>query len=627
MMTDIDRIVKFFLHIFHLQSCLSGEIDEGQEYRLVSSDSDLSQIYELRVKHHSAWKTRRMSIRRIGESVESKSTCYVVTYDDRLVIKIPPFPLADFSKYLESIQIEIEVAKQLSPQVHCLAPTLSSILLKVPEIQARLSENTADVEAAYIELLTKEPRFQGYLKIGDRFAFFMSLSKHPFFNQVIEKIHGDRRWMQDEMYKNSRVFQSPEGFESVYGVQKIDLYDHIHEMIKDFSRKTDALLTLYGSETPVPDYQKQEWLFAALANKPIRFDTGELPSEFCEDIINLFPALIQENKEWVDVYRKTVSAHIRKKNFDKNRTRIESLIVNILNLIHRLKKSRVAIRDLKPDNILVMGDESDVYSHLADPDKYDLGLIDLETAARFNQKDPHEFRQPMLAGTSVYMTPSHIFKNEALIEVFGNEVPRVFYMQDWFSAIGMIYDLVKGRWLFKKTSRLIPEIARAIKRGKKNHTPMPDIFFNVSRAFWKSAEEEMTAAIEKDREMLQLIHLTLPEHIADMFLEEIRKEKDVLIGLIKDCAFKFSPKNAQKLIDATYEEIKEQRIKLEKGAEESQPSSDAHQHIVEMLKRIETLKLRLKNAKGIEDIDNQSITGEALLKFIFQRVSTVMNPF
>jgi serine/threonine protein kinase len=628
-MTDIDRIIKFFLHIFQIQAGGSGDIEGTADYQLVSPEPDPSQIYELRVKLLSEWKKRRMSIRKIGESVESKSTCYVVTYDDLLVVKIPPYPLADFNSYLKNIHIELGIAKRLSPVVRCLVPTLSSILQKVPELTGKIPADAPDMEAAYVELLTKEPRYHGYLKIGDRFAFFMSLSKHPFLNQVIEKIHGDRSWLKDEIYKNSRVFQSLDTFEAIYGSQKIVLYDRIHEMIKDFSRKADAMLTLYGGDPPVPDYQKQEWMFAALAGKPIHIDASELPTEFCEDIQNLLNGLVHENKESVDDYKKTVSSYIRRKNFNKNKTRIEALIVNTLDLICRLKHSNVAVRDLKPDNILVMGIEGDVYSHLSVPEKYELGLIDLETAVDFHQEDPNQIRQPMLAGTSVYMTPAHIFKNSLLMEVYGKDISRIFYMQDWFSVIGIIYDIVKGRLLFKKTSLLIPEIVRARKRGLKNNTPMADIVASVSRFFWKTAEEELSAAIKRDQEVFQLIELTLPEHIVEMFFAEIQEEKKVLQRMIQKYAYsqKYFPKNVQRLIDASHEEIRALRIKWESDTSDIQLPPGIHQRIIEMLNSIEKLKFNVKGSDGLVEVFQKPVTCEVLLGFLFQRVSAAMNPF
>jgi serine/threonine protein kinase len=627
MMKDVDRIIKFFLHIFQLQTGGSEDAEGTVEYRLVSLDSDPLQIYELRVKLLSGWKTRRMSIRKIGESVESKSTCYVVTYDDLLVVKIPPSPLTDFNRYMSNINTEIGVARMLAPRIYCVTPSLSSILQKVPEISGKIPEDAADVEAACVDLVLKEPRYQGYLKVGDRFSYFMSLSKSPFFDQVIRKIHGDKIWLQEEIFKNSRPFQSLEAFEAVYGIHKVDLYNRFNSMLKDFSRKIDAMLALYGGESPVPDYQKQEWMLAELSEKEIHYNLEEFPQEFCEDIRNLLSAQKNDNKEFVNDFRKTIAGYIRKKNFDKNKSRIEALIINILELIYRLKQSGVAVRDLKPDNILIQGDDSDVYAHLVDPEKYNLGLIDLETAVEFHQEDLGQFRQPMLAGTSVYMTPSHIFRNHILQEIFGKAFSRIFYMQDWFSAIGMVYDVVKGKWLFKKTSRLIPEIVRARERGKKNNIPVSEIFINISRTFWKTAEEELSDAIQKDKEKFQAIHLMLPDHIVDMFKEEIDLEKAMIKRLIYDCATKYFSKNAHKFIDASYDEIKTQRIKWEKSKRNGPSSADISQNAIDQIRRIETLKLKLTLLKGIEKTINPPVTGEDLMKFMLQRVSNAMNVF
>ena len=84
------------------------------------------------------------------------------------------------------------------------------------------------------------------------------------------------------------------------------------------------------------------------------------------------------------------------------------------------------------------------------PGAYELGLIDLETAVNFRHKDAQHIRQPMLAGTPAYMTPSHVFNNQVLVDVFGREIQRIFYAQDWFSAIGMIYDIAAANGCLKK---------------------------------------------------------------------------------------------------------------------------------------------------------------------------------
>ncbi len=623
MIPEIDRIVKFFLHIFHLQSGGAGEMEMPGAYELVSADSDPLRIYELRIPLASSFKTRRMSIRRIGESVESKSTCYVVTYDDLLVIKIPPFPLADFNKYLENIHFELEIGKRLSPWVHCLTPTLSCILKKIPEIAGKISKEASDTESAYVELLTKEPRYQGNLKIGDRFAYFMSLSKHPFFNQVIEKIHGTPQWVYEEIYKHSRIFMNLDAFESIYGELHMELYDRIHAMIKAFRLKVDAMLTLYGDYPAIPDFLKEEWIFAALARQPVHLKMEDLPPEFLEDVHNLIQSFIDENKTTVADYQKTVSTYVRKKNFEKNRRRMEALVINILELIYRLKGSCIAIRDLKPDNILIMSDLSDVYAHLSDPEKYKLGLIDVETAVDFSQKDPNRIQQPMLAGTSVYMTPAHIFKNETLTELFGKNIGRVFYMQDWFAAIAMMFDVVTGQWLFRKTAKLIPEIARERKKSQQNRQSLPDIYKNASLIFWKTAEAELSAGIQKHIDLFQWIHLTLPEHIIEMFCDEIETEKQIWQSMIQEFAVKLFPKKAPSLMKASYEDIRTQRIK----AEQTLCRSEANQRLIAKLKQIEKLKYRFEHAKESPHMIRQTMICGDLMKWMLQRVRHALNPF
>ena len=102
-MSHIDQIIAYFLNLFKLQ-CGDPDIDENAcLFQPVPSDSGVEPVYDLRVKCGDNWKSRRMSIRQLGEQVESKSICYKVIYDDQLVVKIPPKPIDDFKKYLEFI--------------------------------------------------------------------------------------------------------------------------------------------------------------------------------------------------------------------------------------------------------------------------------------------------------------------------------------------------------------------------------------------------------------------------------------------------------------------------------------------------------------------------------------------
>ena len=103
------EIVEFFLNIFKLQMNLSGRV--GQ-YRLISdADTIADQIFELRAQGKDQWISRRMTISPLGDESGSKSKCFKVIYDDMIVVKIPPVPITDFSKYFESIQAERLIAQ------------------------------------------------------------------------------------------------------------------------------------------------------------------------------------------------------------------------------------------------------------------------------------------------------------------------------------------------------------------------------------------------------------------------------------------------------------------------------------------------------------------------------------
>ena len=110
-------------------------------------------------------------------------------------------------------------------------------------------------------------------------------------------------------------------------------------------------------------------------------------------------------------------------------------------MLFHLKKKHTAIRDLKPDNMFLAGNSDNPDFFLTSPEQYKPGLIDLETSVNLGETET--LQQPILAGTPHYATPSHIFENHVLKEVF-NDLPRTLYLQDWFAAVGIIYTVVTG---------------------------------------------------------------------------------------------------------------------------------------------------------------------------------------
>ena len=68
--------------------------------------------------------------------------------------------------------------------------------------------------------------------------------------------------------------------------------------------------------------------------------------------------------------------------------------LNMLDLLAWLKIKKVAIRDLKPDNLLVAGDPARFPEFLESASQYSIGLIDVETAVSYETAGEQEIDQP-----------------------------------------------------------------------------------------------------------------------------------------------------------------------------------------------------------------------------------------
>ena len=131
-----NHIVQFFLDLYRRQigiPAMGACSMSFNELKKLNKSDEIT--YELKVTYNGREKIRRMSLCRLGEDMQSRSTCYKVIYDDLLVLKIPPEPITDFNQYLKSIELERAIAGRLGPEVPCVSPSLSAILDKSPEFK------------------------------------------------------------------------------------------------------------------------------------------------------------------------------------------------------------------------------------------------------------------------------------------------------------------------------------------------------------------------------------------------------------------------------------------------------------------------------------------------------------
>lgn len=620
---DIQSIIDYFLHLFTIQVLGPARKPDAAQAVRISDNSTASTVYELKLRIGKTDKYRRMSILPIGERVESKSMCFSVIYDEPLVIKIPPHPITELTTYLAHIKLEHRIARRLSPTISCIFPRMHTILKKLPFVRLPGGLTPEETENACIAELRAKPGVQQYLKINNSFVYFMELSRHGFFNQVIESMHVVKERMRSDILQSMpEAFTDLPTFESLYGNHSAPVYLDLCRLYADFEDRVDRLSGKHGN-TGVAPYQRRQWFFSRIAGFRPEIEADDLPEGLPEKLHELTDTLIAENRQSLDNLYKTVHARIQHKNFQTNRLRIKGLTVSVLELLYRLNQQQVAIRDLKPDNMYI-DRQLDAAEHiLADPTTYGLGLIDLETAVGFNkgEKPP----QPLLAGTPPFATPSHVFPNPILRRLYPETLERIFYLQDWYAAVAIIFHIINGRVLFAKTGRLMPEIIRARRNAGKDPDRLLRMYTNVSGKFWKTAIAEFIEKIKRYQTRTESVEISFPHHLKTFLAGSAYEEKHQLEADIRsrinrhsfldrrrDEILKASPRTLQKSI----------REKILQGRRPDSQTADA----LQALYAIAHAKYRIAHLQ--ESIQRISSAADAcfILSFMLERVFYTMHP-
>jgi serine/threonine protein kinase len=620
-MSSIETVVRFFHNIFRLQTESAESQPAADSFRMIAQNGNGERIYELYAGSGSHKKTRRMSIRQIGETVESKSTCFKVIYDELLVVKLPPRAFADFEVYLKHISTEKAIARRLAPAVSCLYPAISGILKKIPRLDPT-GRHPLEDEADYVRLLIKRPGLQSHLKIDGRFAFFMDLSRYAFLNQVINIIHDKNGRAAEAILKNGEALFSLDAFETLYGAGHEDIFFAANQLYYRYQDRIEKVMASTEGLLSIPDYLKEEWFIGRMAGRTPDIAASGYSLETAEKIKQALLSSTEQDKNAIGDYRKLVISHVGERAFHSNQAKMSALITNTLELVSRLKDRGVAIRDLKADNIYVAKNFDGADHLLGDPRNYELGLIDLETAVSLDSKHPEKLEQPLMAGTPSFMTPSQLFSNRALIELFQGDTARVLYMQDWFAVVGIIYNIITGEHLFQRTAKLIPEIVRL---KQKSPGRPPDIFKQVSWNFWYTAFCELDAKVNENRARLERLHILITPPIARAVSAEAETEMQRLLSSIKRLIEqqRFFPEKRKALAAAPAQIIRKNRIKRESMRDAGHGTERAEAEI-DFLKSLETLKSQLSTTRSLLDLKEGHFSAEETLYLLFTRAFYAM---
>jgi serine/threonine protein kinase len=303
---------------------------------------------------------------------------------------------------------------------------------------------------------------------------------------------------------------------------------------------------------------------------------------------------------------------------------VEEMGNSLLALLAWLREKGVAVRDLKPDNLLVAGDPKEYPHFLVSATRYTIGLIDLETAVVCGETRGNRVEQPNLSGTPLYATPSHFFANGLLEEIHG-DLAMLFHLQDWFSMTAIVFETVAGKPLFHRSARLISALIQKVRQGTGSGGGRRSLYVTASRRFWPSADRELRSRLKENADRLLSVQVRVPEGIREVLAAQVRQrlaaaQRAVEKALDAHEAFA-RPENRQRLLEADADQLKRIRDlhRNGKGTNGLRPHFD---HLIEQVR----LRDELRRAQTTLSEAAVVVRADLLLEWMFDGVRSFMEP-
>jgi serine/threonine protein kinase len=400
--------------------------------------------------------------------------------------------------------------------------------------------------------------------------------------------------MAQEIMENAETIFDSQKFRGRYGKDKESIGIEIGQVFDQCHAAVRQFLIDSGVPSDMSIFRIQTWFLTHLAGKAVGVKEAALSENLVKELNLLIELTLSKQMEEVAACRNTITGHVHKIRFEQNKPQMAGIITNLLDLLAWLRTRRVAMRDLKPDNLLVAGDPAKYPLFLMNPDEYELGIIDVETAVDFEKSKDGRIKQPLLGGTPFYATPSHFFSNAVLSEAFDN-LSKILHLQDWYATMVMIFKAATGELMFQQTARFFADIRNKIKSGQMEGLLDAEIVADVSRAFWRSALLEFQARMNQKEHQLKSIFLTIPDTCKKMFKKVLSNDILATTIKIKRCinnqtAFG-SPQSRQRLLESSPARINHLRIEFENKVKSMRrPASDLTDAIV-LLKYLRTMKM------------------------------------
>ena len=596
-------VVRFFLQLYRQQVGADPEaaVEFGQ---LPGVSTGPNTVYELRVRHGADWVRRRMAIGPLGEDSGSRSTCFYVIFDRHLVVKIPPKPVTQLEDYLAGIRKEGHIVERLAPK-ECIVPKVSVILSEIHQLSPGAETPPDQLEEKYITWLRKNPQHQECLKIKGTFVFFMDLSRYYFLSHILEGLHDLSAPIRAEIAATPELVRYPARFKERYGSANDAVGFDIRDLYHQAEAEAGRALRSGGGTAAVNPHHVQRWFLSYLETRDIG-DAGAELSDASRAALNAaFGRLFEKHAAAVEAYLAAIRAFARKLALEQNRASISGVVAHLLELMAWLSERKVAMRDLKPDNLLVAGDPQNYPGFLRSPADYALGFIDVETAVYYGAAENDSVKQPLLGGTPYYATPSHLFPNTALARCFG-DTARILHFQDWQSILVMVYRTVTGRLLFDRTAKCFADIKSRVIQAMQRGEPLDGYIEESSRAFWRDAIAEFQAKVKGAEKALRFVEVDVPPSAAAVFVavltEDGRLLQETMRRLVESQTAFPNAASREQLLSAAPERI--DRIAADLKAKAGAAAANgAVQATLRVLQRLSTLKaLAARKAQLVETL-------------------------
>jgi len=624
-----EKVIKLLLKIYRRQEKVPDNWFEKYKFNRV--DQAKFHIYQLILKYSNKKRTRNISIKPLGKEGRSKSSVFLVNYDDNIVVKVPPFALSikDLAVFLEKIKKENKIKERFKPRI-AIVPGLDIIMKKIYSSKKFSNMSLQELESSYTKSLEAETKLQKYFQIDNNFVFFLDLSSYHLAADVINNIvHAKNYEIKEVLTSLIKNIKYLDLIEQEFGP---DIFP-LHEWAEKFIASIQAIV----SDRNLAESELAEIFYIFLANKKIKADgkVFNLSSETIQEI-NIFLADCRgKSVQDIDTFIKIIERQVFQDGSWNEINTVESLILKELELLFFLEEKGLVIKDMKSDGILIVHKDPTANSIKAvNKGEFDFGLLDVEYAVLWKDRNGkplqmNKIHQTGFAYTAHIGTLSHIFPNSILSETLGYP-GRIFKLQDWYAGINFIYKVAtlykftRGQRLFVRTGLHLNQLVNKINKKARKRLPS-EIFKEQSLEFWNVALEEFIEKIEKEKKFLMKESIVLPKTICLMFIREIEADmKDIsrriknLLGLNKE----INQEERNFLIQCNSSQIKDSYKKWSKKKKNEEVES-----IISLLKNLLPLRKNIERRARIKLFfakENVTISVYQLLRTMFNLVCNGM---